>query len=548
MTILHTNDSHTHVDDAAVPFSLIKAEVARMRARGENVILADAGDFVQGTAMGGYDGGRSVVDIMNATGYQVATLGNHEFDYGIKGLFDNLGRVKFPIVSCNFVHREVKDGEGKLVLPRYTVVDANGVKVAFVGASTPTTLVSSKPSTFLDKTGTWREWDFLGGADGSDLYKAIQDAVNDAAKEADYVLVVGHLGVSPDCAPFRSTDVVAHTTNFVALLDGHSHSELTGRRVKNAAGQDVVITQSGSYLGVLGSIMLDGGKCVAAGTVYPFADKDPGIAKLEDGLAAAVERQLGVRVARAPKALCSYDPVAHDRLSRKQDCGAGDFAADAAWWYANTVSGLACDFALMNGGNVRADIPAGDVTFKLLRTVQPFGGDIGVVEATGQQVLDALEFGAQACGEGESGGFLHVAGLTYKVDKDVPATVKTDASGTWVRGPYDGRYRVHTVKVREAATGKWKALDLAKTYRVVGNAFTLVDGGDGFAMFKGSRIVNNSIVVDYLALAEYAKNFAKDADGVPVLSSEKSPLAGLKKYSIYYENPEGSGRIVFGRK
>jgi len=548
VTILHTNDSHTHIDDGAVPFSQIAAEVRRMRSAGENVILADAGDFVQGTAMGGYDGGKSVIELMNAAGYQVASPGNHEFDYGIKGFMENLGRAKFPLVSCNFVHRETKDAPGKLVLPRYVVVEAGGVKVAFVGVSTPTTLVSSKPSTFLDESGTYRAWDFLAGEDGSELYRAVQDSVNEAAKSADYVVVIGHLGVSPDSAPFRSIDVIAHTTNYVALIDGHSHSELTGRRVKNAAGKDVVLTQSGSYLGVLGSLTLAHGVCVQAGTVYPSAGKEPELVKMEDALAAAVERQLGVCVAKAPTTLCAYDPVSKHRISRSQGCAAGDFAADAAWWYANEVQGLACDFALMNGGNVRADIPRGDITYKVLRMVQPFGGDIGVVEASGQQVLDALEFGAMACGEGESGGFLHVAGLRYAIDKEIKPTMKMDASGTWVRGPFGGKYRVHDVKVLDRATGTWQALDLAKSYRVVGNAFTLVEGGDGFAMFKGSKVVNNAIAVDYLVLAEYAQNFVKDAKGTPTIASSASPLAKkVRGIRIDYENPAGAGRITFGR-
>lgn len=547
VTILHTNDSHTHVDDAAVAFSSIAAEVRQRRAAGENVILADAGDFVQGTAMGGYDGGRSVIEIMNATGYQVACPGNHEFDYGIKTFFENARLAKFPLVSCNFIRHAVAGDAGTLQLPRYAVVKAGDVKVAFVGVCTPTTLVSSKPTTFLDSTRTYREWDFIAGEDGKALYTAVQNAVNDAAREADYVVVIGHLGVSPDCARYMSTDVIANTTNFVALIDGHSHSELTGRRVKNAAGKDVVLTQSGSYLGVLGSLTLANGRCTSAGTVFPVEDNDAQVAELEKALERSVENQLGKRVATAPCAIVSYRPGTNDRLARMQGCGAGDFAADAAWWYANSVNGLECDFSCMNGGNVRADIPAGDVTYKVLRTVQPFGGDIGVVEATGQQVLDALEFGVQACGEGESGGFLHVAGLKYKINKDVKPTVKTDASGTWLAGPVGGAYRVHGVEVYDRKSGSWMPLSLERSYRIVGNAFTLVDGGDGFAMFKGSKLVNNAIAMDYLVLAEYAKHFAPGPDGVPSLESSKSPLAHLKRYRVKYENPDGSGRIKFAR-
>ena len=542
--VLHTNDTHTHIDDGRVAFSEIAAEKARFEAAGENVILVDAGDYVQGTALGGYDAGRSAIDIMNAAGYKVATLGNHEFDYGIDAMFANAALAKFRTVSCNFVHRKSADDPGRLVFPAYTVVTSGTVRVAFVGVTTPTTLVSAKPSTFLDPTGSYRAYDFMAGERGAALYKAVQDAVNEAARHADYVIVLGHLGISPDCADYMSTDVIAHTTNFVALVDGHSHSEYTGSRVRNAAGQDVILTQSGSYLGLLGCLVFEDGKCVMAGTVYTRGEKDPKVERLEKELSDAVERQLGVKIARAPVTLCSYKPGTNDRLARKEECSAGDFAADAVLWYANEKAGLACDFAMMNGGNVRADVPEGDVTLKVLRTVQPFGGDIGVVEANGRQVLDALEFGAQAVGDGEFGGFLQVAGLTYTVDAAVKPSVRVDATGSWISGPSNGVYRVRDVKVYDRKTGTFLPLDSNAIYRVAGNAFTLVEGGDGFSMFRSAKKIENGLATDYLVLAEYAKAFRPGADGTPVLSSANSPLAPLAGYPIRYEDTSGSGRIA----
>lgn len=548
VTILHTNDTHAHVDDGSVAFSEIAAEKARLVAAGENVILCDAGDYVQGTALGGYDEGRTVIEIMNVAGYDVATLGNHEFDYGIPAMLRNLQHSTFRNTSCNFLHRRSADDPGKLLLPPSVVITNGNVRVGFVGVTTPTALVSAKPSTFMDPTGTYRAWDFIAGAKGEALYAAVQNAVNEAAKVSDYVVVLGHLGVSPESANYMSTDVIAHTTNFVAFVDGHSHSEYTGRLVRNAAGKDVVLTQSGSYLGVLGFLTFENGQCVSAGTIYPRGEKDPKVVALEKRLSAEVEKQLGVRIAVADKALCAYVPGTTKRLARSQGCGAGDFAADAALWYANEKAGLGCDFALMNGGNVRADIPAGDVTLKAMRTVQPFAGDVGVVEATGRQVLEALEFGAQVVGEGESGGFLQVAGLRYAIDIGVESSLPVDPAGNWMAGPTNGHYRVHDVKVYDAKTSEWKPLDLNAVYRVVGNAFTLVEGGDGFAMFRGAKVVNNAICTDYLVLAEYAKAFRTAVDGIPHLQSKLSPLSSRANYPIAYENPEGAGRIRIHNK
>ena len=544
VVVLHTNDTHTHIDDGRVAFSEIAAEKARLEAAGENVILVDAGDYVQGTAFGGFDSGRSAINIMNAAGYNVATLGNHEFDYGIDAMFSNAARATFRTVSCNFIGRKSADDPGRLVFPAYTVVTSGTTRVAFVGVTTPTTLVSAKPSTFLDPTRTYRAYDFIAGTRGAELYKAVQDAVNEAAVHADYTIVLGHLGISSDCADYRSTDVIAHTTNFVALVDGHYHSEYTGSRVRNAAGKDVILTQSGSYLGLLGCLVLEDGQCVMAGTIYTRGEKDAKVARLEKGLSDAVARELGMKIARAPVALYSYRPGTNERLARKQGCSAGDFAADAALWYANEKAGLECDFALMNGGNVRADVPEGDVTLKVLRTVQPFGGALGVVEANGQLILDALEFGAQAVGDGEFGGFLQVAGLTYTVDAAVKSSVRADSSGSWLSGPSNGVYRVKDVKVYDRKAGTFVPLDPNAVYRVVGNAFTLVEGGDGFSMFRSAKKVENGLATDYLVLAEYAKSFRPGADGVPSLTSANSPLAVLPGYPVNYDRASGSGRIA----
>jgi 2',3'-cyclic-nucleotide 2'-phosphodiesterase (5'-nucleotidase family) len=544
VVVLHTNDTHTHIDDGRVSFSEIAAEKARLEAAGENVILVDAGDYVQGTALGGLDSGRSAVDIMGAAGYQVATLGNHEFDYGIETMLANAARAKFKTVSCNLVRRASASDAGSLVFPPYAVVTSGAVRVAFVGVTTPTTLVSTKPTTFLDPTRSWRAYDFIAGERCEALYAAVQKAVDEAAAHADYTIVLGHLGISPDCAGCRSTDVIAHTTNFVALVDGHSHSEYTGSRVRNAAGQDVILTQSGSYLGLLGCLVLEDGKCVMAGTIYARGDRDPNVALMEHNLAAAAERQLGVEIAFAPAPLCSYNPGTNERIARKEGCSAGDFAADAVLWYANEREGRDCDIALMNGGNVRADIPKGPVTLKALRTVQPFSGNIGIVEANGRLVLDALEFGVQAVGEGEFGGFLHVAGLKMTVDAAVKPGVRVDSAGSWLSGPADGKRRVRDVQVYDRRAGEFRPLDPNSVYRVAGNAFTLVEGGDGFSMFRSAKVVEEALAIDHIVLSEYAKAFKPGPDGVPAIVSENSPLASLPGYPIDYASPKGSGRIA----
>ena len=305
-----------------------------------------------------------------------------------------------------------------------------------------------------------------------------------------------------------------------------------------------MLAQSGSYLGILGSLTFEDGRCVSAGTVFARGERDERVAKMEKDLSDAVDRQLGVRIAHVPKTLCAYAAGSNVRLVRREECSAGDFAADAMLWYANDVAGLKCDVALANGGNVRADIPAGQVTLKTLRTVQPFGGSVGVVEANGRQLLDALEFGAQAVGDGEFGGFLQVAGLSYTVDATVKTSVRVDATGTWISGPSNGVYRVKDVKVYDRRKGAFAPLNPNAVYRIAGNAFTFVEGGDGFAMFRSAKKIENGLATDYLVLADYAKAFRPGADGMPAITSANSPLASLAGYSINYERTGGAGRIT----
>ena len=195
---------------------------------------------------------------------------------------------------------------------------------------------------------------------------------------------------------------------------------------------------------------------------------------------------------------------------------------------------------------MRADIAKGEVTLKTLRTVQPFGGGVGLVEVDGATVLEALEFGAQVVGESESGGFLHAAGLRYEIDARIKSGVKVSPSGAWTGGP-SGARRVRNVQVYDGEKGAYVPLDPAKKYIVAGNSFTLIEGGDGFEMFKRARPVGRKLETDYVALAEYAKAFAKGHNGVPRIASANAPLAKLKGYPLAYEKPEGSGRITILR-
>ena len=238
VVILYTNDVHTYIDQ-----DLTYSMVAGYKDTLDNVLLVDAGDHIQGTAYGSMDDGATIIELMNAAGYDLATLGNHEFDYGMEGAMNAMEWADFTYVSCNFYHE--KDGvRGENVLESYKVFDVNGVKIAFVGITTPESFTKSTPAYFQDENGKYI-YGIAGGTDGKALYADVQKAIDAASKEADYVIGLGHLGVDESSKPWTSKEVIANTTGLDAFIDGHSQTVMEEETVKDKDGNSVVLTQTG---------------------------------------------------------------------------------------------------------------------------------------------------------------------------------------------------------------------------------------------------------------------------------------------------------------
>lgn len=539
VTILYTNDVHTYINE-----DLTYSKVAAYRDTLDNVLLVDAGDHIQGTAYGGLDNGETIIKLMNAAGYDAATLGNHEFDYGMDGCMNAIEWAQFPYVSCNFYHE--KDGvAGESVLDSYKVFEVNGVKIAFVGITTPESFTKSTPAYFQDDKGNYI-YGIAGGEDGSALYAAVQKAVDEASKEADVVIGLGHLGDDPSSQPWTSEEVIANTTGLDAFIDGHSHSTVPMKKVADKAGNTVVLTQTGSYLAALGqmTIAADGTITTKLLTAEDLADitPDADVKAIEDAWITEVDARLGQKIADTEIDF-TINGADGKRAIRKTETNLGDFNADAYYWYLNEKEGLDCDFAIMNGGGIRANVAAGDWTYLTCKTVNTFGNVLCLVEVSGQDVLDALEFGARFTSGAECGGFLQVAGLTYEINTALPNTVKEDDKSVWQAGP--DAYRVSNVQVYNKETGTYEPLDLSRTYTMAGTNYTLRNCGDGFDMFGETVLVKDYISEDYLALAAYAQAFADtDSDGYAELATANSPLASYEGYLLDYETSTGSGRIT----
>ena len=544
VTILYTNDVHTYIDKQSP--KLTYAAIADLKQSyqnaGKDVLLVDAGDHVQGTAYGSMDEGASIIKLMNAAGYDVATPGNHEFDYGMDRAKAIMKEADFPYLSCNWVDLRTT----LRVLPSVKVFVRGGRRIAFVGVTTPETFTKSTPAYFMDKEQRKYIYDIQGGEDGKKLYDAVQKAIDKAKLLADVVIGLGHLGVDPSSSPWTSEEVIAHTSGFDAFIDGHSHTVMENKQVQDASGKAVTLTQTGSYFANVGEMTIAADGTITTKLIPTHEGMDAGIAAMQTGWVNTVDDMLGEKIAVGDSDFYVSDPATGKRRIRSAETNLGDFVADGIYTYFNEVEKLHCDVAIMNGGGIRADVPAGDWTFKTCKQVSPFGNVACLMSVTGKQIQDALEFAARFAGEDgkENGGFLQVAGATYEIHTDIPNTVQTDEKNVWI-GSATGTPRVQNVKIYDKASGSYLPLDPGATYALAGMNYTLRNLGDGFAMFDGAELIKDYVSEDYLVMSTYAMIFdGADAAGLPHLSSANSPLAAYPGYLLNYEQPYGAGRIT----
>ncbi|MFI3312602.1 MAG: 5'-nucleotidase C-terminal domain-containing protein [Eubacteriales bacterium] len=488
IVILTTNDTHCAIENDH-GFAGVTAYRDAM-AEDSHVALVDAGDFVQGDAVGALSKGQYIIDIMNAVGYDVVTLGNHEFDYQVPQMLLLMEQLTAEKVSSNFM--DLSTGES--VFAPYTILTFDGVDVAFVGITTPESFTKTTPAYFQDEAGNYI-YGFCEGNDGQDLYDNIQSSIDRALAEgADYVIALAHLGIEEDAAPWRSTDVIANTTGLDVLIDGHSHTVSAGETVDNLDGEPVLTVQTGEKFNNIGKVVIgeDGSVTVNLVSTQEFDQKDEIVQALVDEINGKLAVELEQVVASSQVALIANDAVTGAEIIRCQETNLGDLVADAY----RTIIGA--DVAICNGGGIRADIAAGDITYADIIAVNPWGNNAASVRVTGQVLLDALELGV-AYAPGVSGGFLQVSGMAYTVDLSIPSSVVVDDRGSFVS--VDGEYRVVEVTVGD------KPLDLEAYYVVGSHDYLLLSGGDGMTMFQGAEVVKDRFMVDNEVLIAYMVDY-----------------------------------------
>ena len=486
VVVLYTNDVHCGIEDA-IGYAGLAAYEKAYEKLGYEVILVDNGDAIQGGPIGTLSKGEYIIDIMNAVGYDIATIGNHEFDYGMDVFMSLREKAEFPYISANFC-----DLEGNTILDPYVIKELGGWKVAFVGASTPETFTKSTPTYFQDGEGNYI-YDFCQGEDGAKLYAAVQKAVDDARAEgAEIVIVMSHLGTDGSSVPYTSSDLIVNTTGINAVLDGHSHSEWEMELVQNAAGEDVILSSTGTKLNNVGSLIINVGddqtpvltSALHSESLFQDEEAEAYIATVK----AQYEETLNQVVATTAVDLTTKDPATGERAVRNSETNLGDLCADAY----RIV--LGADIAFVNGGGVRADIPAGDITYGQILSVHPFGNMACLIEVSGQQVLDALEMASRDV-PNECGGFLHVSGLSYEINVGVETSVVLDDKGSFVE--VAGERRVQNVLV------DGQPIDPEATYTLASHNYMLKSGGDGMSMFQGSAILQDEVLIDNQVLINY---------------------------------------------
>ena len=543
VTILYTNDVHTYIDNKSPKptYAAIAALKKSIEDTGRDVLLVDAGDHIQGTAYGSMDDGATIIELMNEAGYDLATPGNHEFDYGMARAKAVIQEADFPYVSCNWVDLRT----GFNVLPSVKFFFVGGRKIAFVGVTTPETFTKSTPAYFMNDAQTKYIYDILGGEDGQKLYDAVQKAIDKAEFwGADTIIGLGHLGVDPSSSPWTSEEVIAHTHGFTAFIDGHSHTVMANKQVTDASGKAVTLTQTGSYFKNIGKMTVGADGTITTELIDTYEGLDAAVAATASNWISAVDDMLGEEIAVGDTKFYINDPATGKRRIRSGETNLGDFVADGIYTYFNEIEELHCDVAIMNGGGIRTDVEAGPWSFKTCKTVSPFGNVACLMSVTGQQIQDALEFGARFAGaEGkENGGFLQVAGARYTIHPMIPNTVQTNDKNVWTGSA--ATPRVSNVEIYDKTTGTYKPLDPNATYALAGMNYTLRNLGDGLAMFDGATLIKDYVSEDYLVMSSYAAMFGGvDANGLPHLASANSPLADYPGYLLNYEDPYGAGRI-----
>ena len=494
IAILYTNDVHGEIEDGNISYSSIKALKNEIKEKTNYVSLIDNGDYLQGSFISSISKGKYIIDIMNEVGYDYVTIGNHEFDYGMDILKDRISEFNGKVLSCNIKYTGNNENKLSNVIPYY-IQEYGSKKVAFIGVSTPYSVTSSTPTNFMED-GEY-VYTFLG--DTGELYSTVQyyiDEVKD--RGADYVVIMSHLGNLSSLGEYTSSNLIKNTSGIDVVLDGHAHQVIKETKIKDKEGHKVILSSTGTQLKNIGLLKIKGNGQIEVNLINKYGGQDEDINNLVFSIKEEYNNTLKTVIGYS-----KYDLKVNDstgiRIVRQRETNLGDLIADAYRSY------LSADIGLQNGGGIRNEIDKGDITLKNVYDVLPFGNTICLIKASGQEILNALEFGAQKVTKNyvldynEFGGVLHVSGLKYTIDTSIESSVKTDKNGVFKS--VESEYRVKDVYI--LINNEYIPLKLDKYYTISTIDYLVFNYGDGNSAFKDSEVIVREACLDYEALITY---------------------------------------------
>ena len=507
--ILHLNDVHCGVNDniGYDGFVLYRDELYE---KYPNIISVDVGDHIQGGTLGSISEGSAIINIMNKVGFDVAILGNHEFDYGIDQLSKLGETITSKYISSNFCYKKNKTS----VYNPYKIIEKGGKKIAFIGVLTPLTFSKTYLSTLRDSNGD-AIYDFLTGNNTQELYDRVQENVNKVRKEegADYVILLTHIGM--ELEQYTSDKLLSKIENVDAVLDGHTHL-IYNTTKKDINTKDIHISQTGTKLQSIGKLIIKNDGTIASEIIQVIpepSDKTNAIKLTRGGKEVWVNKDMNTfindifNVYKNELSILygssEYDLVirpegttdSHFIYCRYQECTVGNLLADAF------KSAGKSDAAILNGGGVRSGINKGDLTRSQIMSVAPFFNNLIVKMLPGQCILDALEFGVSKH-PSASGGFPQVSGISYDIDTSLNSKVETDSQGLFLK--ITGKRKVTNVKING------EEIDPNKNYSISMSDY-IGNGGDGYTMIAKYEVFKEGLLTDTDAIAYYIKN---DLNGI----------------------------------
>lgn len=483
LVILYTSDIRGEAD-GRVGFAGLAAYKSEMERVKNHVLVADLGNALQGTALAAVSRGEYPVELMNAVGYDVCAVGERDFAFGTENLLARSREATFTYLACN-----LHDTGGNAVFDGYKMYEYNGVRIAFVGITSPNAQTVSSPGVFRDESGN-PLYDFSAENNGKDLYEAVQNTVDAARRDgARYVIALAHLGSSAAASPYRASDVIKNTEGIDVFLDGDGTAAATEERIGNRSGDGILLVSAKSGLSGFGKLTVGADGTIRNEQITSVEEKHPGVLGTVSSVRTAARERMNDSLATVWQDLIATDPYdPGERLVETSETNLGDLIADAVRTYTGA------DAALIGAEFLIGSLKAGEISYNDLLRILPDENRLKIVEVTGEVLLDALEHSVRLAPEGCT-GFLQISGLTFALDLSVLSTVNADDAGNF-HGILGER------RVSDVVIGG-EPLDPEKTYTLALPAPLLENGVGGYTMFSGARVISSDAGTDLLATLYY---------------------------------------------